>query len=172
MPADDWGISGQCWISFKTRNVPVRIYEGGVLEIVFLATFIAAAIYIRETIIPTIAFFLAVIFMASLLHEFGHIIMAKLTNMPIVAFAITAGGMRVCIEDKDKDKKQRLLVMLGGIAANITIAILCIALRVFEIFPKEHLESLAFLNLCIGLGQLIPFWGSDGENVLKILREK
>lgn len=120
--------------------------------------------------------FIVAIFTCVVLHEFGHILMAR--RFGIVSPVITLlpiGGVADMNKMPDKPG-QELLIALAGPAVNIVIAIILIlflgAANVSDAIEISNpsvglLQRLAAVNIFLALFNLIPAFPMDGGRVLR-----
>ena len=110
-------------------------------------------------------------FVASLLHEMGHLLCLLLQRRPVCALDFTVAGIRL---DRGTDycpSPADIPVYLAGPAVNLAIGLgaLWLLQRRFAL----HLATLALIHLLLGAFNLLPISLLDGGQVLLIfLREK
>jgi stage IV sporulation protein FB len=115
------------------------------------------------------------IFIAILLHELSHVRTAKKLgyNSQYVFIDILHGGALID-SNYENNKKDAIEIALAGPMANIFIASLSFILSVFLSFylPINGdiiglLSNCIYINLIIGLSNLIPIFPLDGGRILK-----
>jgi Zn-dependent protease len=123
--------------------------------------------------------FLLSLFLAVVLHEFGHALMAQKHNIEVVEIAVWPLGGVAMMRDMPEDSAIEARVSLAGPLVNLAMAMIFSALG--AIFVGEAgigLDSgeltvagmLAFgvmINLALGLFNLIPAFPMDGGKVLR-----
>jgi stage IV sporulation protein FB len=126
-----------------------------------------------------IAFLLA-IFLCVVLHEYGHVLMAKRFGIATRDITLLPIGGVATIERMPENPGQELLVALAGPAVNLVIAVALIGLFGVTSDPGVVAESLhkpdidlvtrlAFANLMLAVFNLIPAFPMDGGRVLRAL---
>ena len=123
--------------------------------------------------------FLFFIFSVVVLHEFGHLIVAKISNYKLEEISILfvkydfltrklsfkINIFQNYVRVTPNTEKNILLYFSIGIIINITLGIIFILLRDFNyIFLMTGIQSLF-----VGFINLIPKWKSDGHFIFMIL---
>lgn len=120
--------------------------------------------------------FITLIFACVVLHEFGHILMARRFGIFSTEVTLLPIGGVANLDHMPEKPYQELLVALAGPAVNIVIAAaLFIALGAFQPetlaqLDDPHLNVLARLaaaNLFLALFNMIPAFPMDGGRVLR-----
>jgi Zn-dependent protease/predicted transcriptional regulator len=121
---------------------------------------------------------LLAIFVCIVLHEFGHILVARRFGVRTPDVILLPIGGVARLERIPEEPKQELLIALGGPAVTLAIALLLYAgLRLNSInadlmhFSENgpFLAQLATLNIYLLLFNLIPAFPMDGGRVLRAL---
>lgn len=105
-------------------------------------------------------------FISILIHEISHIIIAKTYKINIKNLRVSIFGFSAQIENNKKNKtKQKILMYLLGPISNFLLAI------IFCFINIEYIEKikLIYINLCLGIFNLLPILPLDGGNTLKEL---
>jgi len=99
-----------------------------------------------------------------LLHEMGHILAALLTGTPVDAAGVGLKGPFIRRRVASSWQAD-LVIASAGLAVNLLIVMA---------FWKAAgiLHWLAGLNAYFALSNLIPLWGSDGQRILGLLRDR
>ncbi|TDX64763.1 Zn-dependent protease [Methylosinus sp. sav-2] len=120
--------------------------------------------------------FITLIFACVVLHEFGHILMARRFGILSTEVTLLPIGGVANLDHMPEKPSQELLVALAGPAVNIVIAtVLFVALGAFQPetltqLDDPHLNVLARLaaaNLFLALFNMIPAFPMDGGRVLR-----
>ena len=122
--------------------------------------------------------FLLLLFVCVVLHEFGHILMARYFGIrtPEVVL-LPIGGMSRMERIPDKPR-QELLVAIAGPAVSLAIALILIAAlgelpNPIKLWPRDPgrslLVQLAYANLMLLAFNLLPVFPMDGGRVLRAL---
>lgn len=124
--------------------------------------------------------FILTIFLCVLLHEFGHILMARRFGIDTKKITLLPIGGVASLEKLPEEPKHELLVALAGPAVNVAIAFLVfLFIPNKEIFTETNLSNIgsgeAFLasllsvNIILVIFNLIPAFPMDGGRVLRAL---
>jgi Zn-dependent protease/CBS domain-containing protein len=123
--------------------------------------------------------FIAILFVCVLLHEFGHVWMAKQYGIRTPDVTLLPIGGVASMERMPEKPGQEILVALAGPAVNLVIAfaltlVLGVAFDPMEIARLEEPHSsliarVAAANLALFVFNLIPAFPMDGGRVLRAL---
>lgn len=127
--------------------------------------------------------FIMLLFLCVLLHEFGHILMARHFGIPTPEVTLLPIGGVASLERMPDRPKEQLLVALAGPAVNVVIALLLvIALGVsldassmtsnlVSLDDPRHglLSRLAAANIFLVVFNMIPAFPMDGGRVLNAI---
>jgi stage IV sporulation protein FB len=123
--------------------------------------------------------FLLALFLCIVLHEFGHILMARRFGVRTPDVILLPIGGVARLERIPDEPKQELLIALAGPAVTLAIALLiyCVilvagdqpALRDPTIGDISFLDRLMVVNVYLLLFNLIPAFPMDGGRVLRAL---
>jgi Zn-dependent protease/CBS domain-containing protein len=123
--------------------------------------------------------FVIVLFACVVLHEFGHIMMARRFGIATPDVTLLPIGGVASMERLPENPREEILVALAGPAVNLVIATILILLLGdhldLEKFaqiesPKPgFLEQVAIANLVIVVFNLIPAFPMDGGRVLRAI---
>jgi Zn-dependent protease len=94
---------------------------------------------------------------AMILHECGHVVAAVWAGIRVSSVGIRWKGMYTVRESGPPGKN--IIISLAGPGTNLVLAVVWSWLPVF-----------ALANLCMGLCNLLPIKGSDGERALECWR--
>jgi len=158
--------------NFRVFGVPIRFHFTFLLLLVFL---IFVGVGGKQSGATTALYILA-LFASVLVHELGHVIVARwygLRTSEIVMFPI--GGVSR-LEGQPKPR-QEPLIALAGPGVNLLIAVGLLAWQ-GNFLPVETLrvptdanllERIALGNLLLGLFNLLPAYPMDGGRILRAL---
>ncbi|CAM3110655.1 site-2 protease family protein [Filibacter tadaridae] len=108
----------------------------------------------------------ALLFISLLIHEAGHLLLARLTGMRVRSCTIMPYGGEIIFADRlTAPKKDRILVALGGPVATL---LLLIAAMVFP-FPGD--DQVIRIQLALLFLNLLPILPLDGGQALSALLE-
>ena len=120
--------------------------------------------------------FFVLLFASVLLHEFGHILVARRFGVRTPTVTLLPIGGVAQMERIPEQPSQELLIALAGPAVNLVIGgVLTLALGGLPTHPQMELANfstafwshLAFANLALGLFNLLPAFPMDGGRVLR-----
>ena len=122
--------------------------------------------------------FFILLFASVLLHEFGHIFVARRFGVRTPAVTLLPIGGVAQMERIPEQPRQELLISLAGPAVNLAIGgALVLALGGLPSHPDMELSNLgqafwthlAFANLALALFNLLPAFPMDGGRALRAL---
>lgn len=103
-----------------------------------------------------------------ILHEFAHIIIAKNFDCRFNSFNVGILGVRADLADIDElSEKKKLYIYMAGPSFNILIAVVLYFL--YDYFNLEFIKSSIFINLSLGIFNLLPAYPLDGSRICEIL---
>jgi Zn-dependent protease/CBS domain-containing protein len=124
-------------------------------------------------------FFMVLLFLCVLLHEFGHIFTARrfgVTTPDVILLPI--GGV-ARLERIPEKPSEEFLIAIAGPAVNVVIAAVLVAVAGVSLDPSHFgaiesdkvslAERLAIVNMFLALFNLIPAFPMDGGRVLRAL---
>lgn len=115
-------------------------------------------VFVINGVVPS-----AIMLLAALIHELGHLICATAVGAPIVRFDVELWGGRMLYGGM-LSYRQELFISIGGIALNLLFAPLGL-ISVFGIYGKLFYYSC----FCYALVNLIPACSLDGGEILRCL---
>ena len=103
-------------------------------------------------------------FLALILHETAHALMARARGFVVKRVVLLPFGAMMSVEERF-DRTSSVAVGLAGPVANLLVALL--TLGVWWLFPAVYSLTLPFLyaNLSLGLFNLLPVYPLDGSRV-------
>jgi Zn-dependent protease len=123
--------------------------------------------------------FVIVLFACVVLHEFGHILMARRFGIATPDVTLLPIGGVASMERLPEKPREEILVALAGPAVNLVIATVLISLIGDQLdlekfaqieAPKPgFLEQIAIANLVLFVFNLIPAFPMDGGRVLRAI---
>ena len=123
--------------------------------------------------------FILALFFCILLHEFGHILMARRFGIRTPDVILLPIGGVARLERIPEEPRQELLIALAGPAVTLIIAVLLggwvalrgdpLVLQPSESEPANFLLDLARINLILLVFNLVPAFPLDGGRVLRAL---
>lgn len=109
------------------------------------------------------------LFLAVLLHEVSHAVMARRYGYPVHSITLSFFGGRTLIEGEARTPRQEFLTAVVGPLTSLAVG--GAALGVWFLLPEGLLrltvEALAFANLLLGVMNMVPGLPLDGGRVLK-----
>jgi Zn-dependent protease/CBS domain-containing protein len=123
--------------------------------------------------------FIAILFACVVLHEFGHILMARRFGIATPDITLLPIGGVASMERMPEKPGQEILVALAGPAVNVVIFLVLFilmggsidvtAVAGVERTPRDLLAQVAVANLVLVVFNLIPAFPMDGGRVLRAL---
>ena len=157
---------------FSVAGTAIRIHLTLVLVLVWVAT--AGGLNGK----PDAALWLILVFGCVLLHELGHVLVALrfgITTSKIVLYPI--GGI-AWMKSIPKEPREEVAVALAGPAVNLFLASIAVILLGLvppqpdgsDVFStRSFAEALLYVNLALGLFNLLPAFPMDGGRVLRAI---
>lgn len=108
-----------------------------------------------------IGLLLLILMVALLVHELAHALVAKQQGLHVLDITIWPLGGAARMEGLTGHSKQEALVASAGPIANIVLGGVCL------LFPGPLAADAAWINLVLGLGNLIPAFPLDGGRILR-----
>lgn len=96
---------------------------------------------------------------AMVLHEFGHLVTSLMVGIRVKSIGLCMKGMYIVREAGSPMKN--LLISLAGPLTNVALILLF----------WGHSPKFVLANLCLAICNLAPVKGSDGERVLRCIKE-
>jgi Zn-dependent protease/CBS domain-containing protein len=118
-------------------------------------------------------FFVALLFLCVVLHEFGHAFAAKAfgINTPDITLLPIGGVAR--LERMPEEPLQELVIAAAGPAVNVVIALSCFVIGGSFVYPPTLAyglgTALVTVNVLLLLFNLLPAFPMDGGRVLRAL---
>ncbi|MBR2295923.1 MAG: site-2 protease family protein [Clostridia bacterium] len=104
--------------------------------------------------------------LAYIIHELGHIIIAKINHIPMRKFKIGSFRLSLSYDCSGVPYKKELFVCLGGIAFNLLFASL---MAILKLYKYDSISFFILCNLSLALMNLYPVSTLDGGGILKCL---
>ncbi|MFM7085210.1 MAG: site-2 protease family protein [Hyphomicrobium sp.] len=167
------------------KNGSVKILDVGGTEIRVHPTFFLLLVWIgvvhwyRGGFVDAISgiFFILILFLCVVLHEFGHILMAGRFGIHTPQVTLLPIGGVASMERMPEKPQEEILVALAGPLVNLIIVGLFIYgfgvdlsvehLSRVEEAPPDFLTQVALANLVLFVFNLIPAFPMDGGRVLR-----
>lgn len=108
-----------------------------------------------------IAILLLILLVALMVHEMAHALVAKKLGLHVLDITIWPLGGAARMQGLTGRSKQEALVAAAGPLANMVLGGLCL------LFPGPVATDAAWINLVLGLGNLIPAFPLDGGRILR-----
>ncbi len=114
----------------------------------------------------------AVLFFASVLaHELSHAIVARRFGLKVEGITLFIFGGATTIDSDTRTPREEALIAVAGPAASITLGVIFIGFDLFVAQPQlgALVGWLGFVNIALGVFNLIPGFPMDGGRVLRAL---
>ena len=169
---------GSGWKIGRLAGIDLAIHPSWLL-IAFLITFSLADSFFPRAIAGWTAgqYWLlgaatALLFFASILaHEFSHALVARRFGLKVAGITLFLFGGATTIEGDARSPREEALIALGGPMASIVIgaALLGAAALIDAREPSVLLSWLGFINVVLGVFNLLPAYPMDGGRVLRAI---
>lgn len=165
-------------------SFPIGVFRGTVVRVhftfVLFLIWIAASYYTQGGAAAAAwgVLFIVLIFLCVLLHEFGHVLMARHFGVRTPDITLLPIGGVARLERIPEQPTQELLIALAGPAVNVVIAIVLFLGFGVTISEQNALVQdsgaslaahLAMVNAFLVIFNLIPAFPMDGGRVLRAL---
>lgn len=117
------------------------------------------------------------IFFTVFLHELGHALVARAFGIRTLDIELTPMGGMAHLERVPEEPRKELLISLAGPVVSLTIALVLFGVlkvgdHLFdleEVFDPQHqpVAALMWLNLVLGLYNLLPIFPMDGGRIFR-----
>ena len=108
-----------------------------------------------------------IVLLAIILHELGHIFMAKILKINFTECKIGIRGARLYAENMNMSYKNEILLAIGGPLANFLFS--AIAYLVYQNVLYEEILYFIAVSLSLGVLNLLPAKDFDGERIIRSL---
>jgi Zn-dependent protease/CBS domain-containing protein len=169
---------GSGWKIGRLAGIDLAIHPSWLL-IAFLITFSLADAFFPSAIPgwTTGQYWLlgaatAVLFFASILaHEFSHALLARRFGLEVAGITLFIFGGATTVEGDARSPREEALIALAGPIASIVLgaALLGAAALVDAREPSVLLSWLGFINVVLGVFNLLPAYPMDGGRVLRAI---
>ena len=169
---------GPGWKVGRLAGIDIAIHPSW-LVIAFLVTYsLAAAAFPRQFpgwetgLYWTVAAVTAALFFASVLaHELSHALVARRFGLKVEGITLFIFGGATSIDSDSRTPREEALIALAGPAMSIAIGVVLIGADLFVDQPQLQalVGWLGFINILLGLFNLIPGFPMDGGRVLRAL---
>lgn len=104
-------------------------------------------------------------FYACMLHEIGHLILMNLAGGKLEKISFYGAGIKIVPAHKIMPFFKDILILLGGPLANFIAFSVAFLLS----FKNNDILIFAFMNLTVGIFNLLPFKAFDGGRILALI---
>jgi len=149
---------------FTYQGIPVRLHGS-----FFLIAAIYAFLGFRQAGIPgalTASTFVMMLFGIVLLHEMGHVAVAKRFGINTHSITLHILGGLAAIEKEPETPREEIYIALAGPAVNIALLLLSIP---FVLLSVPGSIEFAVINFIMGVFNLVPAYPMDGGRVFYAL---
>jgi Zn-dependent protease/predicted transcriptional regulator len=169
-------VSGSVTI-FRVRGIPVRAHPSWLL-ILALLTWNLAVGYFPQVLpdLPAAALWIRglvaalLLFVSVLLHELAHCIAALRYGIPVSSITLHIfGGVSQMEREPERPGAEFTIAVVGPLASFALAAALALGARALDPGPgaRATMQYLAFVNVLLGIFNLIPGFPLDGGRVLR-----
>jgi hypothetical protein len=156
-------------INFTLFGTPVFIHWTFPVGGLFVAYFLG-------DLSPYTSFFMVISYTALvLIHEYGHVVMARKANLIIHGVVVAwAGG--VCLIDLPRSNAQLLSIYAGGVLAQlvlfvITLPVMVLTKEVQSLAVHSFVFMFTVVNVVFVVINLFPGEGTDGRQIWSVIRD-
>ena len=167
---------GRTWKIFSVRGIPVQVDTsllvmatllglGFYQQVTFEQPGLAPAGAIAFAAAETFAFFGSILF-----HEGAHAVVCRITDIQVRSITLFALGGFTSAHIEEKGPREEFLVAVVGPLSSLFLAVALRAVALTGAFGTaitDSLNNLAYLNLILGLFNLLPGFPLDGGRVLR-----
>ena len=167
---------GSGWKVGRVAGIDISIHPSWLI-IAFLITYsLAASQFPRqfrgwtEGQYWVVAAATAVLFFASVLaHELSHAILARRFGLKVEGITLFIFGGATTIDADSRTPREEALIAIAGPATSLIIGLGLVGIGVFVDQPQLRalVEWLGFVNVALGIFNLIPGFPMDGGRVLR-----
>jgi Zn-dependent protease/CBS domain-containing protein len=113
----------------------------------------------------------ALFFVSVLAHELSHAIVAQRVGLKVEGITLFIFGGATTIDADSRTPREEALIALAGPAASLLLGGLMIVIGIFVTQPQlgALVSWLGFVNVALGIFNLIPGFPMDGGRVLRAL---
>lgn len=152
----------------KLFNVPVRIHWSILLTMLL----VGYNAYTTEPSFTSVMFstlLMSTLYISVLAHEFGHVLVARRYGVVTHDVILNALGGAARISGIPRDGRQEALVGIAGPAVSFIIGVVAIlvSLLLGALPGSFFLFAVGFVNLFVGVFNLIPALPSDGGRIIR-----
>ena len=140
----------------------IKIF-GSKITISFLFTALIALLLLFD---KSGIFVLALI--AIIIHETGHLLAMKLLKQTPLEIRMMPAGVIITKNKILTSFKDEFIIASGGIILNLFFTIIFVIFYKYQISQRFFL-SLAIINIIIAIFNMLPIYGLDGYDMLRIL---
>lgn len=104
-------------------------------------------------------------FSSLIFHELNHYFLSKTYGVLSESMYIYPFGLSLNVNNFNKSDKEKFLIFFAGPFSNILLSLICVA--IWWCFPIAYyyLKDFAFVNIMLGVFNLIPIVPLDGGNI-------
>ncbi len=139
---------------FKIKIVNFEIQIQLTFFLYFFLVFLLPFSYIENAI------YVCIILLASIIHELGHILVAKLCSIKVLFLRLSVSTFFIKIDNKDLTKLKSLLITVGGPIASF---LLYFVVSFCFTENSSFLIAIKTTLLISAAFNLVPFHGFDGQ---------
>lgn len=139
-------------------GIPIQVAPA-----VFVLVLVAIITASGESNTHALSVLLALVILAVtlLVHEFAHALVAKRLGLKVIDITIWPLGGMARMEGLSGHSSREAMVAAAGPLANLVLAAIC------AFIPGNIAKAAFFMNLVLGLGNLVPAFPLDGGRLLR-----
>lgn len=167
---------GRTWKVFTVRGIPVQVDTSWIVMAAFFVYAFYNAAMVEQpqlgeagalafAVIEAAAFFGSILF-----HEGAHALVCRVNRIQVRSITLFALGGFTSAHIEEKGPKQEFLVAIVGPLSSLLLAVvfrLAAETGAFGPAVTDSLRTLAFVNMLLGLFNLLPGFPLDGGRVLR-----